>query len=209
MSAKRGSDTLQLSVADGRALLTGLLSGFAPPAPPEYDPETGRRVRRRDAAEPLVDLQIPLPRALAVLTAARAAGPAGRDGFHSSSGFQQKPLRPVLVGASGPFARAAREAGKGGSVSGSVASGSLGGGSSRGSSRGGGGSSRGSSSRRCVWNVGVVGVGAFGCGCRDARCLGGPVVSGCLGRGGAEGGDAGAVVAGCEGEGEGAHVRGL
>eukprot|EP00903_Cladosiphon_okamuranus_P022063 g20290.t1 len=146
MSAKRGSDTLQLSVADGRALLTGLLMGCAPPPPPDYDPETGRKIRRRERSpEPLLDLEIPLPRALAVLTAARTAS-SGRDGYATSNGFQQKPLRPVLVGASGPFARAAREAGKGGSVSGSVASGSLGGGSSRGSSRGGGGS-RGSSSR--------------------------------------------------------------
>lgn len=82
--------------------------------------------------------------ALAALTAARAAGPAGS--FASSSGYRQKQLRPVLVGASGPFARAAREAGRGGgsSAGGSVRSG--GSGSSRGgSSRGG--SSRGGSSR--------------------------------------------------------------
>lgn len=152
MSAKRGSDTLQLSVADGRALLTGLLTGLAPPAPardplrmPTYDPTTGQMVMPDESAqeasaegpgplEPLVDLRIPLPKALAALTAARTAGPAGN--FASSSAFQQKPLRPVLVGASGPFARAAREEGTsygGGGGSGSVSS---------------GGSSR--SRRRCV-----------------------------------------------------------
>ncbi|CAN0123793.1 unnamed protein product, partial [Scytosiphon promiscuus] len=100
MSAKRGSDTLQLSVLDGRALLTGLLTGIAPPGPPEYDSDAGQMVQRDSPPSPLVDLGIPLPRALAALTAARAAGPAGS--FASSSGYRQKQLRPVLPGREQP-----------------------------------------------------------------------------------------------------------
>ncbi|CAM9870778.1 unnamed protein product, partial [Ectocarpus fasciculatus] len=52
--------------------------------------------------------------ALAALTAARAAGTAHKQ-FGSTPGLHQKAMRPILVGASGPFARAAREAGRGGS----------------------------------------------------------------------------------------------
>ncbi|CBN74944.1 hypothetical protein Esi_0060_0050 [Ectocarpus siliculosus] len=141
MSAKRGSDTLQLSVVDGRALLSGLLMGLAPPPPLEIDPATGKAQEKEKEEElspsPLVDLGIPLPRgvstdfsyavrlgvyarisnlpqALAALTAARAAGTAAKQ-FGSTPGLHQKAMRPILVGASGPFARAAREAGRGGS----------------------------------------------------------------------------------------------
>lgn len=161
MSAKRGSDTLQLSVADGRALLTGLLSGLAPPSASspsrrgEIDPDTGLLVPAEEVPpRPLVDLDIPLPRALAALTAARAAGPAGRSlQSQAGGGEHQKPLRPVLVGASGPFARAAREAGRGGG-GGSVRSGSShGGGSSVRSGSSHGGSSRRSGSRSHRWVV--------------------------------------------------------
>ncbi|CAB1112729.1 unnamed protein product [Ectocarpus sp. CCAP 1310/34] len=118
MSAKRGSDTFQLSVVDGRALLSGLLVGLAPPPPFEINPATGKAKEKEKEEElspsPLVDLGIPLPRALAALTAARAAGTAAKQ-FGSTPGLHQKAMRPVLVGASGPFARAAREAGRGGS----------------------------------------------------------------------------------------------
>ncbi|CAN0459899.1 unnamed protein product, partial [Ectocarpus sp. 12 AP-2014] len=118
MSAKRGSDTLQLSVVDGRALLSGLLMGLAPPPPLEIEPATGKAKEKEKEEElspsPLVDLGIPLPRALAALAAARAAGTAAKQ-FGSTPGLHQKAMRPILVGASGPFARAAREAGRGGS----------------------------------------------------------------------------------------------
>eukprot|EP00904_Undaria_pinnatifida_P012046 jgi/Undpi1/7972/HiC_scaffold_24.g10444.m1 len=72
VSAKRGSETLPLSVTDGRVILTGLVAA-------------DRNVK------PGVDFGIPLPR------------PASTNASEA-----KKPLRPVLGGASGPFARAAR-----------------------------------------------------------------------------------------------------
>lgn len=70
MSAKRGSSTLPLSVADGRVILTGLMASGGGGAG--------------------IDLGMPLPQA--TVAAAISA---------------EKPLRPVVGGASGPFARAA------------------------------------------------------------------------------------------------------
>lgn len=76
MSAKRGSGTLSLSVADGRTLIAGLM------APGAAGEAAG------------VSLGVPLAR------------PTSNS--RSSSG-SCKPVRPIVGGASGPFARAARE----------------------------------------------------------------------------------------------------
>ena len=72
MSAKRGTDTLSISVADGRTLLNGLVAA-------------------RGDKDGRIDLGVPLP----VVKGKNA----------SQNG---KPLRPVVGGANGPFARAGR-----------------------------------------------------------------------------------------------------
>lgn len=87
MSAKRGSDTLSLSVSDGRTLLASLMAAGGP------------------VARAGIDLGATLPRPPA-------------------AGSTMKPRLPVVGGASGPFARAARQYGSSfGATSGSGGSG--------------------------------------------------------------------------------------
>lgn len=99
MSAKRNSDIITLSVADGRTLLTSLVTG------------NGQTKEEGASKAEVVDLGMPLPRGETDL----------------ALGGIKKPVRPVVGGASGPFARAARHSGESSASGSSNSSGGEGG----------------------------------------------------------------------------------